>query len=222
MVYVKSKDSLDGKLNAIRDSFRSQISSKMPPNTYLYVDEIFDDYLVASGDGSYYRYTYSESKDGLLVFGSPEKIEAAVTWETVEKSVWNGDIAKKDSAEQNVYGWAYKTSESVGGDLILDKQNDFWLPDEIEKTANKYMLNSRAGDVMHLEKQVSSIIESVVFTPDKIVKMGLDPDTTPVGWWVGLHVDDKVAWEGVESGVWKMFSVGGKGVRRKVKLNVTD
>lgn len=131
-------------------------------------------------------------------------------------------IAKIDEEQRNLFGWAYISQKpgAAADEFVVDKQGDFMRPETLEKTAYDYVQHSRAGDFMHLEVPMSDMIESVIFTPDKIEKMGLDPATTPVGWWVGLHFPDPKAWEIAKH--LPMFSIGGKGRRVKVKVNAAS
>jgi len=124
------------------------------------------------------------------------------------------EIAKVDDERQMVFGWAYKTAQPDGS-VIIDKQGDFvddsW---ELEAAAYDFVLNSGQGDVMHLEVPVSKMVESVVFTPEKVEKMGLPAGSMPTAWWVGFHVPDAEDWQAVRK--LREFSIGGSGVRESV------
>ena len=55
----------------------------------------------------------------------------------------------------------------------------------------------------------------MVFTPEKIEKMGIPAGVVPSGWWIGTKVDD-TTWAEYKAGRLKAFSVHGKGVRFKI------
>ena len=57
------------------------------------------------------------------------------------------------------------------------------------------------------------MIESVVFTPEKLKALGLAEDSLPTGWWIGFHVTDADVWEKVKDGTYNMFSIEGTAVR---------
>lgn len=134
-----------------------------------------------------------------------------------EPTAMEGEIVKIDEDQRLIFGWAYIAADQEGN-VIVDKQGDFFDDEsEVEAMAYDYVLNSRLGDVMHTEVQKSRLVESMVFTPEKLVKMGLEPDALPTGWWVGLHVEDDTAWAGVKEGRYSMFSIGGRGVRTPVE-----
>jgi len=50
-------------------------------------------------------------------------------------------------------------------------------------------------------------------TPEKLEKMGLPSDSLPIGWWIGMKVNDEQVWKGVKDGTYKMWSVHGRGRR---------
>ena len=114
---------------------------------------------------------------------------------------------------------------------MLDKQGDIIEPEEIEKAAYSYVMKSRIGGDMHrraafgdaLHKadgphKVSDMVESMVFTDDKIAKMGL-PDEFPRGWWVGFKVHDEDTWNMVKNGERTGFSIHGIGIRTNADLD---
>jgi len=127
------------------------------------------------------------------------------------------EVANVDDARQQVCGWAYISADQQGR-LIKDRQGDIIEPDELEGAAYRYVLKSRAGDTMHDEAPVATMIESVVLTPEKQAALGLAPGSLPVGWWVGFQVDDPTAWSNVRKGRFLSFSIGGSAVREEVDV----
>lgn len=126
-------------------------------------------------------------------------------------------IAKFNDEQQIVFGWAY-VSHMPDGTQVFDFSGDFIEdPGVIEKAAYQYVMDSRSGDVMHNGKVVATLVESMVFTPDKVEKMGLPEGTCPTGWWIGMKVLDRTVWADVKKGRWKAFSIGGTGVRVDVE-----
>lgn len=128
-----------------------------------------------------------------------------------------GDISKMDDDQRLVFGWA-----SIGidkdGTIIEDRQGDILDDsDEIEKAAYDFVLNSRDGGEMHLRKGVSTLVESVVFTPEKCEAMGIPAGILPTGWWVGFRVNDEEVWKAVKGGKYRMFSVHGRGMRKALE-----
>lgn len=142
---------------------------------------------------------------------------------------YTGDIIKTNDRMQ-VFGWAY-IAMTPDGQVVVDKQGDFIDdPEELEKAVYEYVHKSRVGGEMHLRRhegdvsipfKASDLIESIVFTPDKIAKMGLT-GVMPVGWWVGYQVHDRRVWNLIKSGVYRQFSIHGSGKRTEVDLEKSD
>lgn len=130
-------------------------------------------------------------------------------------------ITKIDTVEHLVFGFA-NVSIAKGGKIITDLQGDRIAPDELEKAAYDYVLTAREADEMHEGGVVGHLVESVVFTPEKIAAMLTDPITgvinqeacevmksaLPPRWWVGFKLDPS-AFAKVQSGEYKMLSIAG-------------
>lgn len=124
-------------------------------------------------------------------------------------------ILKADNEQKIVYGWAYVTHDK-DGQVVVDKSGEFVDDiEEIEKTAVRFMLESRKGDVDHTNVHKTDIVESMVFTPDKMAAMGIAKGTMPSGWWIGVKCNDEV-WADYKAGKYTSFSIHGKGVRKQV------
>jgi len=131
---------------------------------------------------------------------------------------WVGEFSKTDDDKRQVFGWA--SVVEVDGQPVIDRQGDWITPEEIEKAAYEYVVKSRVGGHQHKRTDsgafhASDMIESIVFTPEKIAKMGL-PDEFPVGWWVGYKVHDDETWAKVKKGDITGFSIHGRGKRQSV------
>lgn len=136
-------------------------------------------------------------------------------------------IAKVDAAEHLVFGYANVAVSKRGG-LVEDLQGDIIPPEELEKAAYQFNLHFRGVDEMHEGPVVGQLVESMVFTPDKLVKFATGPDgvldgdvlkvlqkTFPASWWVGFHIPDKEAFGKVLSGEFAMFSIAGEADKEK-------
>lgn len=131
---------------------------------------------------------------------------------------WSMDvpIVKVDTEQRLAFGWL-QVAEKTDGTLVLDKQGDEVTVEELEKAAYDYVITSRDGGDMHIRKGVAVLVESMMFTEEKIEKMGLPRGSLPLGWWGGYKVIDDDLWDDVKSGRRKMFSVGGTGRRTPVE-----
>ena len=133
-------------------------------------------------------------------------------WHRVEKRF---EIAKINEDERLVFGWA-SVAVDVDGKLVVDRQDDVIPPEELEKAAYRAMEARFEAGEMHVRKGIGNIVESVVFTPQKLEAMGLEKDALPVGWWIGVRVTDDEVWKAVKKGEYRAFSIHGKAIREEV------
>lgn len=125
-------------------------------------------------------------------------------------------ITKADDAEQNVFGWAY-VSKRADGEQVTDHSGEQVAPADLEAAAYEFVVESRKAGDRHQGDAVGVMVESMVFTPEKLAKMGLPADALPTGWWVGFHLPDAADYELVKSGDRAMFSIEGTAVRVPVE-----
>ena len=126
----------------------------------------------------------------------------------------NFNIYKTDDDKRLVFGWA-NVAIRVDGEQIQDLQDDLIDPDNLEEIAYDYVLRFRAGGEVHNPdlRNKARLVESCVFTKEKMAAMGLPEGILPEAWWIGFYVDDDDAWEKIKSGEYKMFSIEGTGQR---------
>ena len=60
------------------------------------------------------------------------------------------------------------------------------------------------------------MIESMMFTKEKLLALGLEEDALPEAWWLGFEITDMSVWEKVKDGTYPMFSIEGEAVREEV------
>lgn len=125
-------------------------------------------------------------------------------------------IMKSDDEKMLAFGWA-SVSMRVDGEVIEDWQKDIVEPEELEKAAYEFVLLYREGGEMHERGGAAVLIESVVFTEEKMQAMGIPVGTLPIGWWIGFKVLDEDVWEKVKDGTYPMFSIEGEAERVKVE-----
>lgn len=138
-----------------------------------------------------------------------------------DEVTWGGTFSKFDDEKRLAFGWA--SVVELNGQPVIDRQGDVISMDEIEKASYEYMLNSRVGGDMHRRTmddrpmQVSRVVESVVFTPEKCTAMGISKDMAG-RWWLGVKVDDESSWQAVRKGERTGFSIHGKGLRKSTTV----
>lgn len=121
-------------------------------------------------------------------------------------------VMKSDEEKMLAFGWA-SVSMRVDGEVIEDWQGDIVEPEELERAAYEYVLLYREGGEMHERGGAAVLIESAVFTEEKMQAMGIPEGVLPVGWWIGFKVLDKEVWEKVKDGAYTMFSIEGEAER---------
>lgn len=154
-----------------------------------------------------------------LATGKPAPAPKKIAPPSIGKSA-SFDVGRIDEDKREVFGWASIVEEN--GEPVVDGQGDIISPDEMEKSAYQFVLESRKGGRQHRRTEddeplhVSDMIESMAFTPEKKEKLGL-PDGFPTGWWVGFKVRDDDTWRDVKSGAITSFSIHGRGKRVPVE-----
>lgn len=135
-----------------------------------------------------------------------------------EKSHLTVPIVKSDAEKGQVFGFAmFAEDPEHPGEIHIDKQGDMITPEDLEDAVYDFVLDSRDGGVMHVTKGDATLIESVVFTPEKLEAMGLAKDAMPNGaWWLGYQVHNEEARELVKSGKLSAFSIEGAARREEV------
>lgn len=162
---------------------------------------------IAGGGGIYSGVKYQQNKQYKQTFGKSYDVEIAKGLEV-------------DEEKRQVFGWL--SISEIDGVPVTDHQNDYVPIEEMEKSAYAYVISSRKGGDMHSRVKkdwlvdqplhVSDLIESMVYTDEKIRAMGL-PDDHPRGWWGGFQINDDAVWEKVKNGERLGFSIHGSGKR---------
>jgi Putative phage serine protease XkdF len=121
------------------------------------------------------------------------------------------EIKKTDDEQQMIFGWASVVQK--GDYLIVDKQGDMILPEELERAAYDYVLEARNHGDAHTILGTGKLVESMVFTREKQDALGIriiykGADDQMVGWWVGFKINDEV-WAKHKAGEYLEFSIGG-------------
>lgn len=126
------------------------------------------------------------------------------------------DVKKTDNEQHLVFGWANVTVDT-DGKQVEDWQEDIIDTEELEKAAYLYVEWYREGGEKHERGRTAIMIESMMFTKEKMPLLGLQEDALPEGWWIGFKVLDMDVWEKVKDGTYKMFSIEGSADREEVE-----
>lgn len=119
------------------------------------------------------------------------------------------EIQKSNEEKRLAFGWA-----SVAN--IVDLQNDIIDAEELEQAAYNFVRFYREGGEMHERGGCAELVESIVFTPEKLKALGLPENSLKTSWWIGFYVIDDEVWQKVKSGDYSMFSIEGKAIREEI------
>ena len=122
-------------------------------------------------------------------------------------------ITKAD--EHLIFGWA-SVAVDADGISIVDSAGDIIPITELEQAAYRFVEFHGTGGEMHAKIGVARLVESVVFTADKLAVLGLT-GKIPLGWWIGFRVTDEAVWQKIKAGVYTMFSIGGHATREELQ-----
>lgn len=117
-------------------------------------------------------------------------------------------ITKAD--EHLMFGWA-SVSTDADGQPVVDSEGDIVPIDELEHAAYEFVFENRPGGEMHQSTGGAVLIESVVFTKQKLELLNVN--NLPCGWWVGFKITDENLWQKIKSGAYAMLSIGGSAQR---------
>jgi len=98
-------------------------------------------------------------------------------------------VMKSDDKRRQVFGWA-SVAVRVDGEQIMDWQQDAIDTADLEKAAYEYVADFGTAGEMHRRGGIGHVIESMVFTKEKAVALGIAPDILPEGWWIGFQITD--------------------------------
>lgn len=125
------------------------------------------------------------------------------------------EIAKADDTAQNLFGWASVAISKDGTDVV-DSEDDIVDIADLEAAAYDFVLDARGSGEDHNGEPIDGeLIESMVFTPDKIEALGLAKGALHQGWFLGFHVPDRDAYERAKKSK-TAFSIEGTAVREPV------
>lgn len=121
-------------------------------------------------------------------------------------------ITKSNGQENLVFGWA-NIALKADGTIPLDWQNDATMPEVLEKAAYQFVLKSRETGEMHEGEAKGYLVESIMFTKEKMEALNIPEGVVPEGWWIGFYIPDDAIFKKVQSGQYKMFSIEGRARR---------
>lgn len=118
---------------------------------------------------------------------------------------------------QLVFGWANVTVQE-DGTTPFDWQGDVIDTEVLEAAAYNFVLNREGGvNQEHMwGTDCGWLVESMMFTKEKMASMGIPEGTIPEGWFVGFYIPDPDVYKKVLDGTYNMFSIEGFAVREQL------
>lgn len=124
-----------------------------------------------------------------------------------------GRFKSDDEDQQLVFGWA-NVALQEDGTAPFDWQSDIIPPEVLEEAAYNYVLNfGMAGQNHDWDTECGWLVESMVFTKEKMNALGIPEGLLPEGWFIGFYIPDPAVYKKVKSGDYNMFSIQGYGTR---------
>lgn len=226
---LDTDDSLEEFLRDLNEAYRAQFPDVSGPGLYCYryIVATFPTSVIVSceGDGAdcdFMQHAYVVDGES-IVFGPGTPVEQVYVAKRLGECALRGNVSKAlgdDAVERVGQDLLDKyVAQAKAGDIKTDLQDDAIPMDELEKAAYDFVAFSGVGGTDH-ERVSGHLVESFFATTQKYLAMGIPADvaeTLNEGWFVGFRVEDEATWEGVKSGRYKMFSIGGRSQRTAVE-----
>ena len=118
------------------------------------------------------------------------------------------NVAKSNEYENLVFGWA-NVAFTEDGSQVEDEQGHLVDVQELEDAAYNFVVKSYGTGEQHRSEDFGELVESMVFTKEKMELMGLPAGSLPeAAWWTGFRVPPEVH-KKVRDGDLTMFSIEG-------------
>ena len=124
-------------------------------------------------------------------------------------------VIKVDPDRRLVFGWA-NVSINKAGVQLTDSHLEQIDPEDLENAAYNFVLSFRDMNADHTAPVLGQLVESMMFTPEKCVALGIPCDAVDTGWWVGFYVENDEAWDKVKKNEYAMFSIEGTAIPLEV------
>lgn len=123
-------------------------------------------------------------------------------------------IMKGDDTTQCVFGWA-SIAVTKEGETLVDLQEDIIDIYDLEKAFQDYMHESGELNFRHNGLARGYLVEMMVFTPEKLTKMGVPDGILPLGALVTYHLPDREDYDQAKAEGLLMFSIEGTASREE-------
>lgn len=134
--------------------------------------------------------------------------------ETIHKQL-DFEIVTKSARKNEVYGWAYVSSDR-DGNQVIDASGDVIDVDVLEAAGHEFVTSFREANFNHDGKPAGELIEAITFTKAKQEALGIPPGHVAEGLWVGFKLSPEV-FDSVAAGTHLAFSIEGEGQAGRIE-----
>lgn len=128
----------------------------------------------------------------------------------------------EDVEQQLVFGWANVTIQE-NGTTPFDWQGDIIATEVLEAAAYNYVLQHGLVNQQHeWGTECGWLVESMMFTKDKMAALGIPEGMIPEGWFVGFYIPDPMVYQKVKDGEYNMFSIEGTAMRVSLDTGIPE
>ena len=121
----------------------------------------------------------------------------------------------KDNSQHLLFGWAY-IAKDKNNEQMIDHSGEFVKEADfvdLETAIYAFNMAFRDSDIRHSCVAKGTLVESMVFTKEKMEKMGIPEGIVPLGVWVGFHFSDDEDWNEIRKMSSPMFSLFGSATK---------
>lgn len=198
-------------------SFILEILKKNTETLVAYADQngFFGEVELYSGHILYYQHILYFLHSSIAKGKFEPDLLQVVTSDNADKDF--SVVQKFYDDEQLVFGWASIAKDKMGN-RPFEWQGDIIDAEDLEPAVYDYVLQYRDSNEMHIPDSVNGkLVESIIFTKEKMSAMGLPIGMIPEGWWVGFKIENVEVYKKVKAGIYKMFSIEGSAIRKEVE-----
>ena len=136
-----------------------------------------------------------------------------------DKEITKLEPVIKDNSQHLLFGWAY-VAKGKNNEQVIDHSGEFVKEEDfkdLETAIYGFNMAFRDSDIRHSCIAKGTLVESMVFTKEKMEKMGIPEGIVPIGVWVGFHFSDDEDWNEIRKMSSPMFSLFGSATKEIIE-----
>ena len=150
-------------------------------------------------------------EDGTIKLTKEDLEELMKEYDVKEPIVEMEEILIKSDENNCIFGWAY-AREKIDGTQVVDHSGEFCKAEnfeDLELATYAYNLAYREADRQHDCIAKGYLVESMVFSKEKMAKMKIPEGIVPESVWMGFYFPDDNDYEEIKKMKHPMFSFYG-------------